>query len=172
MRAPALALIFAAMLLPLAAQAQKQTRKGGAETEAVPAAGDGVYYVRSGDPALQGAIAEGRRTLPGFFTHLANPAPGEHSFMVKYDLLPEPDKAEYIWADVISHTPGVTIARLANDPLDSRFKRGDKVTITDDEILDWGYFRDGVMQGNFTTRAMLPRFCEPEASRIRKAMGW
>lgn len=173
MRTAILAIALGAALLPMAAQAQskaadKQTRKPGAEAPAEA----GVIYIPTGDPAMKAATAEARRTLPGFFEHFAKPGRGETDFTIKYDLLPEPDSAEYIWADVISHTPGVTIARIANVPVDPRFKQGEKVTIADADVVDWGYFKDGVMQGSFTTRAMLPRYNKAEAEQLRKGLGW
>jgi uncharacterized protein YegJ (DUF2314 family) len=92
--------------------------------------------------------------------------------MIKYDLLPEPGKTENIWVDVISWSPGAIIGRLANVPLDSRFKFGEKVNVADAEIVDWGYYHDDVMQGNFTTRILLPRYTAEEATAIRRAFNW
>ena len=158
MRALLLALAaLGAFMVPAAAQAQQD---------------DNVVSVAENDPEMNAAMREARRTLPDFFAHLDSPRPGESNFSVKYDLLPEPDKAEYIWAEVISHGPGVTIARLANNPVDDRFTIGEKVTIRDDEIIDWGYYRDGVMQGHFTTRALLPRLDPAQQDAIRDALNW
>ncbi|MCW3847218.1 DUF2314 domain-containing protein [Sphingomonas sp. LB-2] len=155
---------LAALLAPATAQAQKNGKAPNGEER--------VIYVAESDPAMNAAIAEGRRTLPDFFRHLANPAPGEHGFLIKFDLLPEPGGAEFIWAEVISHSSGVTIARLANIPVDPRFKLGEKVNVSDADIVDWGYYSGGVMQGNFTTRAMLPRYSRDEAEQVRRAFNW
>jgi len=158
MRVLTLTLAALALIAPMAAQAQELDDK--------------ITYVRADDPVMKAAVAEARRRLPEFLAHLANPAPGERGFTIKYDLLPEPDKGENIWVDVISSSPGFILGRLANVPLDPRFKLGEKVTVAHAEILDWGYIRDGVMQGNFTTRALLPRYSPEEADQIRKAYGW
>ena len=128
------AFLALAGLATLAAPATALAQKNGK----VPNGEERVVYVRDDDPAMKAAIAEGRRTLPDFFRHLASPAPGEHGFLIKFDLLPESDDAEYIWAEVISHSPGVTIARLANVPLDPRFRLGEKVNVGDADIVDWG----------------------------------
>jgi uncharacterized protein YegJ (DUF2314 family) len=147
----------AAMLAPAAAQAQVQDR---------------VVNVPTADAGMNAAVARGRSTLADFFMHVGSPAPGETGFLIKYDLLPEPNQAEFIWAEVISHTPGVTIAKLANEPRDTRFKMGQRVTVSDGEIIDWGYYKGGVMQGQFTTRALLSTVSPEEAAAIRKAYGW
>ena len=158
--------VLAALIViaPATARAQKQTKKQDAP--------EGVTYVRADDPVMLKAKADARRTLPDFLAHLANPAPGEHGFTIKYDLVPEPGRTENIWVDVLSASPGAIIGRLANVPVDTRFKLGEKVTVTEDQIIDWGYMSNGVMQGNFTTRAMLPRYGKEEAEQIRKDFGW
>lgn len=157
MRILTLTLAAFAMTAPVAAQAQRS---------------DNVIDVSSNDAAMNAAIGKARQQLPDFFAHLAKPQIGEHSFSVKFDLLPEPGKAEYIWAEVISRSGGVTTARLANNPVDARFKLGDTVKVRDEDIVDWGYFRSGVMQGHFTTRALLPGIDPAQAEGIRKALGW
>lgn len=151
------ALALGAVAAPAAAQTQS---------------GDNLVYVAADDADMNAAIAQGRKTLPDFFAHFAHPAGEESGFLIKYDLLPEPDRAEFIWAEVISHAPGVTIARLANTPEDARWTIGEKVSVTDREIVDWGYFRGSVMQGNFTTRALLPHMDKSAADAIRGALGW
>ena len=157
----ALTLTLAALgasMLPAAARAQRR--------------GDTIVNVSSRDEAMNAAIAKGRQTLPDFFAHFEKPAPGESGFLIKYDLLPEPGKAEFIWAEVIAHSPGVTTARLVNTPGDPRFKLGEKVSVRDADIIDWGYWKDGVMQGQYTTRALLPALDPAEADAIRKAYKW
>jgi uncharacterized protein YegJ (DUF2314 family) len=149
---------LAAMLAPATAQAQQL--------------GDTIVNVASTDAAMNAAIAKGRQTLPDFFAHFAKPARGESGFLIKYDVIPEAGKAEFIWAEVISHAGGVSIARLVNTPRDPRFKLGEKVSVRDADIIDWGYWKDGVMQGQLTTRVLLPALDPAEADAIRKAFGW
>lgn len=152
-----LAALAAATLAPVAAQAQ----------------GDSVIGIRSDDAAMNAAIAKGRQTLPDFWTHFAAPGPGESGFVIKYDLMAQSGEApEYIWAEVISHAPGTTIARLANTPRASRWKLGEKVSVRDADIIDWGYYRNGVMQGHYTTRILLPHLDPAQAESIRKAYRW
>lgn len=147
-----------AMMAPAAAQAQQ--------------GGDTIVNVASGDAAMNAAIAKGRQTLPDFFAHVAKPGRGESGFLIKYDVIPEAGKAEFVWAEVISHSPGISVARLVNSPRDVRFRLGDKVSVRDADIIDWGYWKDGVMQGQVTTRVLLPALDPAEADAIRKAFGW
>ena len=146
--------LAAASLAPAAAQAQS------------------VIGIRSDDATMNAAIAKGRETLPDFWAHFAKPGPGESGFTIKYNLTADGGDPEFIWAEVISRAPGVTIARLANTPRDSRWKLGEKVSVRDADIIDWGYYRNGVMQGHYTTRALLPHLDPAQAEAIRKAYKW
>jgi uncharacterized protein YegJ (DUF2314 family) len=133
---------------------------------------DHVVTVAGNDAEMNAAIGHARAELPVFFGHATSPAPGETQFLIKYDLEPEPDKTEFIWAEVISHGAGLTLARLANTPDDPRFHAGQQVTVPDRDIIDWGYRRGTVMQGNYTTQVLLKRLPAADAAAARKALGW
>ena len=156
MRTPVLLAALAALALPLAAHAQAQ---------------DKTINVAPGDPAINAAVARAKRELPVFFGHVGAPGPGEDHFMIKYDVQPGAP-VEYVWAEVISHANAQSAAKLVNASNDGRFKVGLQVRINDAEIVDWGYRKDGVMQGNYTTRVLLTRIPESEAAPVRKYLGW
>ena len=40
------------------------------------------------------------------------------------------------------------------------------------DVIDWGYMKGGVMQGNYTTKALLAKMPEDEAAKARKVLGW
>ncbi len=132
---------------------------------------DATFAVAANDPEMRAAIAEAKRGLPVFFGHATAPGPGETRFIVKYDIVPE-DKAEFVWAEIVSHRGDVTIARLLNAPSDRRFKLGDQVTIRDAQIIDWAYFREDEMQGGATMRVLIARMEPAEAKEMLARLGW
>ncbi|HEX8300600.1 DUF2314 domain-containing protein [Sphingomonas sp.] len=132
---------------------------------------DATIAVAANDPQMRAAIAQAKRGLPVFFGHATSPAPGETRFMIKYDLVPE-EKAEFVWAEILSHRGDVTIARLLNAPADRRWKRGDQVTIRDGQIIDWAYFQDSEMQGGGTMRVLIARMDPAEAREMLSRLGW
>lgn len=132
---------------------------------------DATIAVAASDPEMRAAIAEARRGLPVFFGHATAPGTGETRFIVKYDLVPE-DKAEFVWAEIISHRGDITVARLLNAPADRRYQRGDQVTIRDAQVIDWAYFRDGEMQGGATMRVLIARMEPREAAEMLRRLGW
>lgn len=143
-----------------------------AAAQASPAEGrEDVLNFREDDPAMNAAIVRGRATVSTFFDHWAAQAPGEDSFHLKFDLIPGP-AAEFIWAEVIAREGSKTRALLLNEPIDSRWKVGDEVTIDDRDIVDWIYRKDGVVQGGFTLRVMLDAMPAEEADSYRRAYGW
>ncbi|MBO9714026.1 DUF2314 domain-containing protein [Sphingomonas sp.] len=153
----AAALALAAAMAPGAAHAQVEDR---------------VVNVSAQDKAMNDAIAHGRATVGEFFAHYGSPAKDESDFVVKFDLLPESDRAEFIWAKVLERTPRGARVQLINEPADTRFQLGQELTLADGQIVDWGYFKGPVMQGGFTTRVLLDHVAPEEAAAIRKAYGW
>jgi uncharacterized protein YegJ (DUF2314 family) len=152
-----IAAIALSLAAPLTAHAQVQDR---------------VINVPTDDPDMLAAKQQGRATLPDFFRHLGAPEKDEAGFSIKYDLVPESDAAEFIWAEILSHKGNVTVARLSNVPDDKRFEQGQEVTVPDAEIVDWSYWKGDVLQGSFTTRALLKTMSAEEAASLRKAVGW
>lgn len=140
---------------------------------AVPAPADdpdgvGVTYSEEGNPRMAAARQRARRELPDFFARLANPQPGETTFVIKFDL----GDGEFIWADQLSREDGRLTGRLINTPLNPAFSLHQRVTIADETIHDWGYFRGRVMQGNYSTRVQLDALDPAAAQQLRQALGW
>jgi uncharacterized protein YegJ (DUF2314 family) len=133
----------------------------------------GLVYVDAGDPKMEAAKQQGRSTLPTFFAHLASPAADEGDFALKFNLTPDRSGAEFIWAGELQiDRAGKLTGILNNVPVDTRFKQGQRVTIDRSLIIDWGYRKGAVYQGNYTTRALLERMPPDEAAEIRAALGW
>ena len=152
-------ILLAALAAPLSAQAQDPGN-------------DKIFDIAKGNPAIAAASAKARAELPEFVARVGSPGPGETYFLIKYDLIPE-EEAEFIWAEVLSHADGVTVARLVNNPRDPRFTKGQQVSVSDAAIIDWSYAKDGeVVIGAYTTRALLATMTPQEAEAVRRAHGW
>jgi len=150
---------------------------------------DPITYVGAGDPDMERARAEGRATLPTFLEHLKNPAPDESHFLVKFRLDrkqvlggaqrgafagPDEEPDEFIWANRLNVTAeGSTVLGFIDDrPRAKGFHSGQPVAIPLDDVVDWGYSKGGVMQGNFTTKVLLAKLPPREAEQAKRAMGW
>ena len=92
-----------------------------------------------------------------FRQHLASPAPNESEFMLQV-IVPVADKpgsSEYLWVTKLApfeaDGQGVLDADAEHLPL----KKGDTLKFNRDTLCDWGFRRDGMMIGHYTTRAAL-----------------
>ena len=127
--------------------------------------------VSTDDPALARAEAEARSQLPAFLSRLWSPQPGDSEFMVKFRLR-SGATPEQIWAEQLRCEGDRLFGRLANDPVARDFRFGQEVEIPDDEIVDWGFRNNGVMQGHFSTRVFLERMPEHVQAETRRTFGW
>jgi uncharacterized protein YegJ (DUF2314 family) len=134
---------------------------------------DPVTWSDANDPEMNAARAEAVRRLPEFFARLASPQAGDQEFVLKFDLNQNPDDPEFIWAGDIVVAAGQPIrGRLLNDPINPSFSEGQLVDIGDTDIIDWGFRRNGVMQGNFTTRVQISQMPAEQAQAVRESLGW
>ena len=132
---------------------------------------DATVAVRAGDPEMAAATTKARAGLPVFFGHATAPGPDEGGFMIKYDLLPGP-ASEFIWAEIVSHKGDTSIARLLNAPGAAGFVRGQEVSVRDREVVDWAYWRAGVLVGGATMRVLIARMPATDAKAMRDRFGW
>ncbi|MEG3181015.1 DUF2314 domain-containing protein [Sphingomonas sp. LT1P40] len=132
---------------------------------------DPIIDIAKGRADMATAIRKARAELPRFFKRFAAPDPSESYFLVKYDLVPG-EIDEFIWAQVVTHTDGVTTARLVNNPRAPGYRRGQEVRIPDAAVIDWSYVKNERVEGAATTRALLNMVSPGEAAALRKSHGW
>jgi uncharacterized protein YegJ (DUF2314 family) len=134
---------------------------------------DVVMYAKD-DGAMAAAITDAQGHLDYFWERFDAPAPGEENFMLKV-AFPVPGDTEggreHIWVSDIETAGGGHAGLLANEPYDIDGAYGDRVEFTGDMITDWGFIRDGMMIGYYTTRVSLADADPAEAEAIRAVLG-
>lgn len=131
-----------------------------------------VVGVSGEDPEMNAAKLKARAELPRFFALLAAPPAGTADYSVKYNLTPQGDDPEFIWAGDLKREGGKLVGRLGNQPIAPGFSLGQRVVIPEADIIDWGYTKNGVMQGHHTTRALLAHLSPEEAAQVKQSLGW
>jgi uncharacterized protein YegJ (DUF2314 family) len=155
------------MLLAAAAQAEVPSES----SIAGKAERDEIERVARNDPAMAAAMRKARQTLPDFLALAQDPPPGMEGFGVKIAIQGECG-AEYFWIHPFTHMRGRFSGRINNmSRTVPHVNLGDRITFTEDEIVDWVYLDDGAMQGNYTARAMLKKAPPEEREAFRKRYG-
>jgi uncharacterized protein YegJ (DUF2314 family) len=131
---------------------------------------DQVVNVPPNDPEMLGAIAQARSTLPAFWQVFERPEHGESNFVLKV-LVTDKRGEEYFWATDLARRDGKILGTIDNDPnIVGSVKFGDRIEISEGDISDWAYMRNGKMVGNLTVRPLFKRMPASEVERIRKML--
>jgi uncharacterized protein YegJ (DUF2314 family) len=131
-----------------------------------------VIDVRTGDPEMNAAIAQGRATLPKFWASYEAPQSSEtgHSLKVRFPY--GSNNGEHIWmAEVKKIADGRYSGRFANAPRHLPGKRaGDLIEFGEADISDWMYLRNGKIVGGETIKPMLKLMTKADADALRARM--
>ena len=131
---------------------------------------DKVVNVATDDPEMLAAIAQARRTLPTFWQVFETPDRGERGFALKVRVT-DKTGTEHFWVTDIARRDGTISGTINNDPnLVGNVKLGDRIEISEADISDWLYMRDGKMVGNHTVRPLFKRMSASEVERIKKIL--
>ena len=130
-----------------------------------------AVLVSSDDDELRASEMEARAGLPGFLRRFDAPRPGDSEFIVKLRVFGGPEP-EQIWVEELVRRTGGIWGRLANDPLTPGYRFGQWVEVSEDNITDWGFRANGVMQGHHSTRVFLKRMTEAVQADVCNQFGW
>jgi uncharacterized protein YegJ (DUF2314 family) len=120
------------------------------------------------------AVCDSAHAHLGYFReHLASPAPNETEFMlqVMVPVTGKPGTREYLWVSHLApfETDGQGI--LDDDAERLPLKKGDTLKFRRDMVCDWGFRRDGMMIGHYTTRAALTVLSPDQAMILGARLG-
>jgi uncharacterized protein YegJ (DUF2314 family) len=104
------------------------------------------------------AVCDAARIHMDYFrAHLASPAPDETEFMLQVivPIAGKPGGSEYLWVTSLAPFEAEGQGLLDADAERLPLKKGDTLKFSRDTICDWGFRRDGMMIGHYTTRAAL-----------------
>jgi uncharacterized protein YegJ (DUF2314 family) len=157
--APAIGVVLAAVLLGACQQEQSTY---------VPTPESDVALRRE----MDAAIAEAKASFPVFWAKYDAAKPGEGEFLVKAGMTDRYGGKEFIWMDVISHTPDKVVGRLANKPeyLDASLHQGSQVEVSVADLSDWAYEKDGKFYGQYTTRVLLGRMTPDQRAEAMQTL--
>lgn len=126
----------------------------------------GVSLVRSGDRDMQQAITHARENYHLFVERLRHPQPGDEGFAVKVGITHE-GFTEHLWLREVEIDGDTIHGEIANEPQNVPHRLGERWSGDRALVSDWTWLSDGLMQGNFTLRAMLPRMPRSQREPLR-----
>jgi len=131
----------------------------------------GLYYAALNDPVMSAAVQRARETLPGFLALARRPAPSMECFAVKIALLGD-GGPEYFWICPFAHVGDRFIGQVNSTTLAfAGPRKGSSITFGRHDIVDWMYMDAGVMQGNFSARAILKAVPPRDRAAFRRRFG-
>lgn len=137
----------------------------------LPGKPEQVLTMHADHPLMLRAIRRARSELADFL-ELAESPPGNLThFSVRVTLL-ERNEAEYIWVTDFTKDDNSLFAGVVDGDIHmkTRFKRGDRFTFRQGDIVDWTYTdtRKGRVHGAYTECALLTLAPAADAQRIRE----
>lgn len=132
---------------------------------------NGVSFLGPDDPDMVKAIAAARDRFPMFVERLRAPQPGDSDFAIKVGVK-HGEHTEHLWLGDIEIEGDRIAGIIGNDPQTVPLKLGDRWEGDASQLSDWLFLSDGLMQGNFTLRAMLPRMPKRDRKKAKQMLDW
>ena len=126
----------------------------------------------SGDTALDSAIAQARDSLDEFVKRIAAPHANRTFVAVKVRFAPPGESTQDIWVDEVNHTNGVFRGTMGDDIPSLRLEAGEKVTINEEDIIDWMLVEDGKLIGGYTIRLAVQRMSPEEREQFLETLDY
>ena len=132
---------------------------------------DELYMVADGDEDMEAAFRSAKSGLDGFLATWRSPPQGASDFSVKVGVT-DGDDTEYFWVSPFREASGSFSGTLNNEPqLVSSVRLGQEISFSRGQIVDWLYFDQGTMVGNYTACAMLKKESQAERDAFEERFG-
>ncbi len=135
-------------------------------------AGDGVISVDSDNSEMNRAKDRARKELTEFYARMKSPKAQDEGFVIKFNLDPKLERAEFIWAGNLEWVDGQLFGTLNNVPQNPNFQQDQRVMIPQRDIIDWSFWDGKTVQGEYTTRVLLPMMDAETRAQVIKNNGW
>jgi uncharacterized protein YegJ (DUF2314 family) len=136
--------------------------------------GELTTHQDSADRALGEIAREARETLPDFLRRLQSPRPGDGNFRVKYPFPAGEGNGfarEQLWLRDIGFEDGSYYGILSNEPYYiPNLKKKDRVPIDIEQISDWMYTHNGIIEGGASIRYFLGQIPLPDRTEEEQAL--
>ena len=126
----------------------------------------------SEDTGLDSAIAQARDSLDEFVKRIATPHANRTFVAVKVRFAPLGESPQDIWVDEVTHTNGVLRGTMGDDIPSLRLEAGEKITIEEEDIVDWMIVEDGKLVGGYTIRLAVQHMSPEEREQFLETLDY
>jgi uncharacterized protein YegJ (DUF2314 family) len=121
---------------------------------------------------LDAAVEQARHTLDEFTAKITTPHADRTLVAVKARFTPPGESPQDIWVDEVTYTNGVLRGSVGDDLPALKLEMGEKITIAEEDIVDWMIVEDGKLIGGYTIRLAVQRMSPEERERFLKTLDY
>jgi uncharacterized protein YegJ (DUF2314 family) len=110
--------------------------------------------------------------LDTFITKITTPHPNRTFVAVKVRFTPPGESPQDIWVDEVTYTNGVFRGNMGDDIPSLRLEAGEKITIHEEDIVDWMIVEDGKLVGGYTIRLAVQRMSTEEREQFLETLDY
>jgi len=111
---------------------------------------------------MESAFAEALATLDEFIQLLAEPNPTRTFAALKIRFTLPDGTAQDIWCDDVTYADDQFTGNMGDDIPSLRLAFGDRIALSQNDIVDWMIVQDGKLIGGFTIRVAYSRMTPAE----------
>jgi uncharacterized protein YegJ (DUF2314 family) len=124
------------------------------------------------DAELEAAIQQARDSLGKFIEKIRIPHADRTFVAVKVRFTPPGESPQDIWVDEVTYSNGAFRGMMGDDIPSLKLEAGEKITIDEEDIVDWMIVEDGKLIGGYTIRLAVQRMSPEERERFLETLDY
>jgi uncharacterized protein YegJ (DUF2314 family) len=126
----------------------------------------------STDAELESAISQARDSLDTFIEKLTSPHADRTFVALKVRFYPPDALPQDIWVDEVTYNNGSFRGNMGDDLPTLKLEAGEKITIDEEDIVDWMIVEDRKLVGGYTIRLAVQRMSPEERQRFLETLDY
>ena len=124
------------------------------------------------DTELESAIGQARDSLDTFKEKIGTPHTDRTFVAVKIRFYPPDAVSQDIWVDEVAYENDILRGIMGDDIPTLKLEAGEKITIDEENIVDWMIVEDGKLIGGYTIRLAVQRMSPEERERFLETLDY
>ncbi|HEU4746353.1 MAG TPA: DUF2314 domain-containing protein [Anaerolineales bacterium] len=126
----------------------------------------------STDAELAAAIEQARASLDTFIAKITTPHADRTFVAVKVRFTPPGEAPQDIWVDEVAYADGILRGNVGDDIPALKLEAGEKITIEEEDILDWMIVENGTLIGGYSIRLAVQRMSPEQRERFLETLDY